>query len=413
MAAPVLSVLGFHEPRSPVPARRLTREFPATPGVYVHIPFCATLCPFCPYNKVIYRRSRAEEYLRLLEREAAAYLAQEPGPFPSLYIGGGTPTLCLDGLERLVRSIPVSGERAIEVLPTHMTPSGATRLESLGFDAVSLGVQSFDPGVLRRLRRPTSVEANRRALETAVGRFDCVDVDLIFDTAFDDPGILLDDLVLCFAAGVDQVSTYPLVRFGYTPLDGAAADLQSEHRVLREAAALAEAHGYRRRSVWTFNRVGSASYSSITRPYLLGLGAGAASFAGRLFTVNHFSVDLYAAAVGSGRLPIARMARLGPSAAALYRAFWQAYTGSFPFRSEDPLLGHPLVGGVRLVAAAAGWSRRDGADTSLTTRGYDRYHDLERWVTARLIEPLWGELMGEHSETADSVADDRRPSSVR
>jgi menaquinone C8-methyltransferase len=265
--------IAFAEPDPPPTPEEVARAFPAVPGLYLHVPFCSTLCPFCPYNKVRHRDDLAAAYLRRLEREADRYLGALPGPFPSLYVGGGTPTLCLDGMARLLGRLPVTGERAIEVLPAHMTTDGAMRLEDIGFDFVSIGVQSFDAGVLRRLRRPGSPAINRAAVETAVGRFACVDVDLIFDTAYDEPGVLLDDLETCFEHGVDQVSTYPLMRFGYTPFGKARHDRRREHRLLRAATDLAASHGYGRGSVWTFNRRGGQSYTSITRPYYLGLGA--------------------------------------------------------------------------------------------------------------------------------------------
>jgi oxygen-independent coproporphyrinogen-3 oxidase len=404
----------FEEP-SPAPTPgEVMAAFPARPGLYVHIPFCRTVCPFCPYNKVPYEEGPAADYLRSLRHEAAAYLAEAAGPFPSLYVGGGTPTLCLDGLEDLLGRLPVAGERAIEVLPSHMTPAGAARMLDIGFDFVSLGVQSFDPEVLRRLRRPTSPQQNRKAIETAVGRYSCVDVDLIFDAAYDRPQVLLDDLATCFEYGVDQVSAYPLMRFGFTPFGKSRHHRAGEHRLLAEAAGLAAGFGYQRRAVWTFNRPGSPSYTSITRPYHLGLGAGASSFAGRWFTVNHFGLDHYRRALDAGHLPIARLARLPRPAAAAYRAFWQAYTGCTPLHSEDPLLRHPVAAASRAVSRAMGWARRRGEAVVLTPSGYDRYHDLERWVTYHLIEPLWAEMTGEHhregTEPAESPGDARHRS---
>jgi menaquinone C8-methyltransferase len=388
--------IAFDTPTSPPDPGEIVDSFPSPPGLYVHIPFCRTICPFCPYNTVRHRMDLAADYFDALNREVAAYLAVEPGPFPSLYIGGGTPTLCLDELDRVIGGIPVTGERAIEVLPTHMTPTGAARLGEMGFDFVSVGVQSFDREVLHRLRRPTSPEDNLNALEVALGRFACVDVDLIFDVGYDEPEILLADLRTCFERGVDQVSTYPLMRFGYTPFGKARHDRRAEHDRLREATDLAATFGYERRSVWTFNRQGSPAYSSITRPYYLGLGAGAASYAGGLFVINHFGLGPYLADLHGGRLPIARVARLPRPAAAAYRAFWQAYTGRMPSRSDDRLLSDPVVSVLTSGARAAGWMRRSDGELALTRRGYERYHDLERWVTYHLIEPLWQEMMGEH-----------------
>lgn len=386
----------FREPDPPPTALDVAGWFSSVPGLYLHIPFCRAICPFCPYNKVRYEPELARSYMDRLGVELDRYREALVGPFPSLYVGGGTPTLCLDELGALLPALPVSGERAIEVLPAHMTDDNAAHMRQLGFDFVSLGVQSFHRDVLKHLGRPGSPEQNRAAVEAALGKFDCIDVDLIFDVAYQSPEVLLDDLRICFGYGVDQVSTYPLMRFGYTPFGKGEHARRSEHRLLARASALAGEHGYERRSVWTFNRVGASSYTSITRPYYLGMGAGAASFAGGVFSVNHFGLDQYAAAVDAGRLPIARMARLPGPAAAAYRAFWQAYTGSVAL--DDPLLGHPLSHVLVSSAEMLHLARRDDGEVLLTAAGYDRYHDLERWVTYHLIEPLWEEMMREHQE---------------
>jgi oxygen-independent coproporphyrinogen-3 oxidase len=387
----------FEERDPPPTAGEVAAWYSSPPGLYLHVPFCRTICPFCPYNKVLYGSERAGSYFESLGREVSMYLAAFEGAFPSLYVGGGTPTLCLSQLGQVMQHLPISGERAIEVLPGHMTVEGARRIGDLGFDFVSIGVQSFHLEVLRRLRRPGSPDQNRKAVETAVGRFRCVDVDLIFDAAYDDPRILLDDLSTCFDLAVDQVSTYPLMRFGYTPFGKGRHDRRREHELLHEATSLAASRGFERRSVWTFNRVGAPTYTSITRPYFLGMGAGAASFSGASFAVNHFGLEQYQDALAVGRLPIARMAHLPSPAAAAYRSFWQAYTGVVPVGSEDPLLEHPVSVVLRQFSRFMGWSERCNGALALSESGYDRYHDLERWVTYRLIEPLWSEMMAEHT----------------
>jgi menaquinone C8-methyltransferase len=389
----------FATPDPPPDAASVVRHFRDRPGLYVHIPFCHSLCPFCPYNKVRYDGGLAADYGRALQRELAAYRAAGVEPFTSLYVGGGTPTVCPELVEAIARQVSVTGERAIEVLPSHLTAMTSTRLLDAGFDAVSIGVQSFDPEVLRHLRRPTSVAQNRAAVAEAVGRFRCVDVDLLFDTAFDRPEVLLTDLATCFDMGADQVSTYPLMRFGYTPFGKRRHRPRLEHRLLREATALATQHGYGRRSVWTFNRVGGPTYSSITRPAYLGIGAGAATSADTWFLVDHFGLTPYLDALATGRLPIARLAQLSPSAAGAYRLFWQLYTGKVP---TGFVAGGP--GGERLLSAAlrlgraAGWLASTPDGLCLTAAGYDRYHDAERAVTYHLIEPLWAELMAEHDD---------------
>jgi menaquinone C8-methyltransferase len=191
-------------------------------GAYVHIPFCARICPFCPYNKVVPRGDQPARYFEALHREIVAYRdAGLAGPegFTSLYVGGGSPTLYPERLAAVVAAIPVSGEVAVEVLPTHATPEGLEVLRAMGVTAVSIGAQSFSDEVLRHLRRPHDAAQARAAVRAAVGRFDLVDVDLIVDVELDDAlaGVFLADFAECLRLGADQVSTYPLMRFGYTP----------------------------------------------------------------------------------------------------------------------------------------------------------------------------------------------------
>ena len=368
--------LGRHDgvARAPLAhdARRVVGMLDQPAGAYVHIPFCSRICPFCPYNKVIPRHGQEQRYFRALLGEISLYLdAGTAGAdgFTSLYVGGGTPTLFPDQLRGVVEALPVAGERAIEVLPTHGTPYGLDELRSIGFNAVSIGAQSFSDDVLHHLRRPHDARQAREAMEAAIGRFDLVDVDLIFDVEYDDTheGAFLRDLETCLASGVDQVSTYPLMRFGYTPFGKARHDRRREHRILAEATRIAREHGYVRRSVWTFNKPASQSYTSITRRRFVGMGAGASSYLGRDFLVNHFGVETYIGAVEEGRLPLARHYHLGPVAGGAYDWFWRAYSGELP------------------------------------TFWFDRYHDLERLVTYQLIEPLWAEMLAEHEAEGANV----------
>lgn len=385
----------------PIPARDagpLMASFKGQPGLYVHVPFCEYFCPFCPYNKVLYDTALANSYFDALEQEIDWYRNNTNQPFSSLYIGGGTPTLCLDQLGRILRRLPVQGEKAIEVLPGHATENNMARLRELGINYLSLGIQSFHESVLAYLKRPNTVAENHAALNAAIGKFDCVDVDLIFDVAYEDESIFLRDLEICFQAGVDQVSSYPLMRFGYTPFGKSAHQPQKEHQVLSQAQSLAQQYGYERRSVWTFNRRDAPNYTSITREFYLGCGAGAGSFTGRAFLLNHFSISAYIQDVNNGHLPIARATQLSKRKSAAYYLFWQAYTGKLNLARFDALFpGQRMLKGLVHGLRWAGMLHPRGDDLVLTRQGYDRYHDLERWVTYHFIEPLWTDMMHEHA----------------
>jgi len=391
-------------------AAEIVASFDGPAGAYVHVPFCEWICPFCPYDKERAEPDPARRYFSALRREVDVYVeeraASGSAPFTSLYVGGGTPTLYPDELADVIERVPVSGERAVEVLPNHATPQRLDRLAAMGVTAVSIGAQSFHDAVLRRLRRPHDATTSRAAVEHALGRFGCVDVDLIVDVSWEDRGTFrgafLDDVRTCFAFGVDQVSTYPLMRFGYTPFGAARHDRRREHAVLAEVTELAYAMGYERRSVWTFNRHGAPAYGSITRRRFLGMGAGASSFGGRDFYVNHFGVAAYADAVERDRLPVARRFRLGRWAGAAYEGFWQAYAGGIDPEALERSYGRAVaatVGAGLTPLVLAGLLRRAPDRYRLTPRGFDAYHDLERLVTYQLIEPLWAEMLAERTDS--------------
>lgn len=377
-------------------------------GGYVHVPFCEWICPFCPYNKVRAREDLARRYFAGLALEMAGYrdALERSGrrSFTSLYIGGGTPTLYPEHLAAVIAAVPTRGERAVEVLPSHGTPQRLDRLAEIGVTAVSIGAQSFHDRVLRVLHRPHDAAASLDAVRNALSRFDVVDVDLIVDSAWEDDadlrGSFLADVRRCFSLGVDQVSTYPLMRFGYTPFGTARHDRRREHTLLAQVSDMAASMGYERRSVWTFNRVDAPAYTSITRPRFIGMGAGSASFTGGDFFVNHFGLTAYLDDIDAGRLPIARWLHLGAMAGAAYDAFWQAYAGQVSPTDLRAHFGTRAAMTAWLVLRpllATGLVERDDGRYRLTRTGFDAYHDLERWVTYQFIEPLWGEMLAEHA----------------
>lgn len=391
-------------------AQQILSSFLNVPGIYLHVPFCQSICPFCPYNKVTYNPELVKGYFSALNSEITAYTDRLKAPFTSLYIGGGTPTLCLDELAELIPKIPVIGERAIEILPTHATPKRIYQMQQMGITFISLGVQSFNEDMLRYLKRPTTAVNNFKALDNITGKFDCIDVDLIFDVSFADETVFLKDLEFCFEKGVDQVSTYPLMRFGYTPFGKAHHNQQREHEVLHKAEQLALRYGYERRSVWTFNRQAAPNYSSITRPFYLGLGAGSASYTGKFFLVNHFSIDRYIEKIQSGILPIARCFTLPRLISSFYATFWQAYTGQVSLDQliqDFGILPGALWRTVFEILTSCHWLDKNQNVFKLTAIGRDHYHDLERWVTYHFIEPLWSEMIQEHENYPQGKEENR------
>ena len=216
-------------------------------GAYVHVPFCTRICPFCPYNKVVpaaraARGATSPPWAARSQRVPGRRAPRDPGGFTSLYVGGGTPTLFPDELRRPAGPDP-RRRRAGHRGAAHARDrrSAWTRCATWASPPSASGRSPSTTRSCTACAGPTTPRTARAAVVAAVGRFDLVDVDLIVDVELDDrlAGAFLRDLTDCFELGVDQVSTYPLMRFGYTPFGRARHDRRREHEVLADATRIA------------------------------------------------------------------------------------------------------------------------------------------------------------------------------
>ena len=157
--------------------------------VYLHIPFCKSFCTYCAFYSEIFSPDQAAHYEAAVKAELHSREAEirKTLSTPTLYIGGGTPSvLPPDVLRRLVEAVAkVTGGRyqefTVEINPDDVTPDYASFLKGLGVTRVSMGVQSFDDRILARMHRRHTAEGARRAFGCLrESGFDNISVDLIF-----------------------------------------------------------------------------------------------------------------------------------------------------------------------------------------------------------------------------------------
>jgi len=156
-------------------------------GLYLHIPFCRQICPYCPYNKEIYRSEVAGRYADAVKKEIDLYSDLIGNrPVTSFYIGGGTPTTMLySGLDRILehvfKAFNVQCDLHMESHPNDLSSDNLNTIVSLGVEHLSIGVEALQDHHLKALHRPYTVEQVRAAVERAVGKsFKCVNADSIF-----------------------------------------------------------------------------------------------------------------------------------------------------------------------------------------------------------------------------------------
>ncbi len=261
----------------------MTAVDPPIRHLYVHVPFCPTICPFCDFHVLQRRAGLVETYLDGVDRDAAE-LADRFGDqiaLDTVYLGGGTPSHLRDGeLERLMAIIArrlgtARLETGIEAHPANVTVDRARHWRDLGFTRVSLGIQSTDDAVLQRLGRPHDAAAALTALDTLVEQGGWhVNADLI--TAVDGQDVERD-LRTVAARGVDHLSAYTLTIEDGTPFAraGVTVDPDAEAEALRLAGAVLPEFGLARYEVSNHARPGSECVHN--RAYWLGrywLGLG-------------------------------------------------------------------------------------------------------------------------------------------
>ena len=162
-------------------------------GLYLHVPFCTSVCPYCDFAVLIAGAERRLAYLAGVEAEAGQH-AGEPWRFDTAYLGGGTPSsLPPEALERLLaalrsRNVQPDAVLHLEVNPEDVTRTSARAWRHLGFSFVSLGAQSLDDARLRQLGRRHSAAASRVAFQhLREAGFPTVSMDLIYGSPGDEP----------------------------------------------------------------------------------------------------------------------------------------------------------------------------------------------------------------------------------
>lgn len=276
--------------------------------IYIHVPFCASRCIYCDF----YSTTHSEAYKELYTQAACAELAHRRTYLPysaiqSIYLGGGTPSqLSVPQLHRLMQTIhqyynvDTNAEITLEANPDDITASFIQQVRAMGFNRVSLGVQSFNDTTLHTInRRHTAREAEAAVHLISQNGIDNISIDLIYGLPHQTLQQFKHDLDVAFSLPIKHLSSYALSVEGGTMLERkiqsgelqmAADDMYvATYNELMNQAAL---HGFDHYEISNFalpgydSRHNSGYWMNI--PYL-GIGPGAHSFDGisRQFNLPH------------------------------------------------------------------------------------------------------------------------------
>jgi len=253
-------------PYRPLPAtettsilsRLLGQEATTTDRViYVHIPFCKHICPFCIYSKQIPEsaetvKAYCETLLKQIQSVSSTVWAKS-APFKAVFFGGGTPTfLPAEQLTAIVSSIkkhyPLTPDCEITVESTisEITPEYCSKMKEAGVNRISLGVQSFNTEIRKKLGRAANTEKILEALNTIKeSGFSNIAIDLIYMLEGQTMETWKRDLQLLASSPITGCSVYPLITIPGS--SKVSEDLKQEYRYFSEADKfLAELNGWQR-----------------------------------------------------------------------------------------------------------------------------------------------------------------------
>lgn len=366
-------------------------------GLYIHIPFCKSICSFCPYCKEVYDEELAMKYKNSLLKEIDLVCKglSERKTVTSLYFGGGTPTLLIDYLKDIILKVEeyfiIKEGIGVELHPDEISDDILSKLKSAGVSMVSIGVQSFNEECLQKLGRK-NIKFVEKFEKLKQYNFSVIDMDLIFGIPGQDRETLKVDIETAFKYGATQISTYPFIDFTfanntYKPL------LHKEKRIMLEYLnELCSKTGINRTSVWTFAKSNTTKYSSITRDTFLGFGVSATTLLKDVFKINTFSIKDYIKRVEEGKLPTALTLNFSLRQRAVYYLFWSAYSLQIDEVSFERLIGMPLKKMFSFeffIGKILGLLTKEGSTYYLTSKASYIYHYLEQQYTTAYIDKMW------------------------
>jgi oxygen-independent coproporphyrinogen-3 oxidase len=216
-------------------------------GIYIHIPYCRTVCPYCDFVRKGISGKVPESYMQALCSEITAFEGGDEAG--SVFIGGGTPSLIdTDHLEALLETLRArfqlgDAEITLEANPDDVSAEGLRRWRGMGINRISLGVQSFDDRVLQWLGRRHDARKAIEACEAVSAAFSNWNLDLIFGAKPSDAWRATLDQ--CLALSPPHVAAYGLTYEAGTPFETRAPDALDEDEVLslfRETEAALSAY---------------------------------------------------------------------------------------------------------------------------------------------------------------------------
>ena len=291
--------------------------------LYMHVPFCERLCPYCSFNRFPFSEERARPYFENMRKEMR--MLKDLGyDFDSVYIGGGTPTIMIDELCDTIdqaRELFNIQEVSSETTPNHLSPSYLDKLQGR-VQRLSVGVQSFDDGLLKQMDRYDKYGSGEEIIariQDASPYFVSMNADMIFNFPAQTEDILISDIERVIESGCTQTTFYPLMASPSVERSLARtvgkvdyAREQKFYEIICELLTGGPLHLFEHGSAWTFNKrnTSASGEDAMIDEYVVdyeeypAIGSGGITYLGSNLYVNTFSVKDYNKCIEAGHMSI-------------------------------------------------------------------------------------------------------------
>jgi oxygen-independent coproporphyrinogen-3 oxidase len=272
-------------------------------SVYIHIPFCKSICSYCDFCKFLHNETWATNYLIHLEKEIKEYYDNDT--IKTLYIGGGTPSvLSMQNLKTLLNITNIfkkAGkiEFTFEMNINDITEEKLKLLDSYGVNRISIGVESFDKYNLKYLNRKHKKEDIKQKIELTKKYFQNINVDLIYGIPIETKTMFKKDIKQILELNVPHISTYSLIIEENTILGlnkVKPIDEDKDYEMYEYITRTFKKYGYHHYELSNFARPGYESKHNLNywnNSEYYGFGLGAHGFVGELRYENTRSFNTY------------------------------------------------------------------------------------------------------------------------
>ena len=304
----------------PLPSRERNkvRDSGEQISLYIHIPFCKSICPYCCFNRYLFREDEARRYFKNLRTELDLYI-QRGFEFSNFYFGGGTPTVMMDELlgfiSYLKEKLTVK-QISVETTPREVDERNVTLLKEAGVNRLSIGVQSFDDKILKSMGRAFCTgEEIKEKIFIANDKFDTLNLDLIFNFPIQSIDIFKADIEILKSLAVNQITFYPLMPSPHkkNALERRFNRVDTSREETFYNIILNDVYrsDYHPSTAWCFSK-GERIIDEYVVDFdqYIGIGCGSVSLLNGNFYVNSFSLDRYEVFLTQGKLPIIRWRKL-------------------------------------------------------------------------------------------------------